>query len=138
MNAKELVVDFLKANQIEPEKTEFGLRFFLDNWSFLLWEDPQDPAYFRLTLPGIFDVTDENFAEAIMACNAINMQYKVVKAILYDFDGEKEEENASNIWICFEQILDNTPEVGDLVPRSVESMIDAADCLVKLMTDDED
>lgn len=138
MNAKELVVDFLKANQIEPEKTEFGLRFFIDNWSFLLWEDPQDPAYYRLTLPGIFDVTDENFAEAIMACNAINMQYKVVKAILYDFDGEKEEENASNIWICFEQILDNTPEVGDLVPRSVESMIDAADCLVKLMTDDED
>ena len=138
MNAKELVVDFLRANQIEPEKTEFGLRFFLDNWSFLLWEDPQDPAYFRLTLPGIFDVTDENFAEAIMACNAINMQYKVVKAILYEFDGEKEEENASNIWICFEQILDNTPEVGDLVPRSVESMIDAADCLVKLMTDDED
>lgn len=138
MNAKELVVDFLKANQIEPEKTEFGLRFFLDNWSFLLWEDPQDPAYYRLTLPGIFDVTDENFAEAIMACNAINMQYKVVKAILYEFDGEKEEENASNIWICFEQILDNTPEVGDLVPRSVESMIDAADCLVKLMTDDED
>ena len=138
MNAKELVVDFLKANQIEPEKTEFGLRFFLDNWSFLLWEDPQDPAYFRLTLPGIFDVTDENFAEAIMACNAINMQYKVVKAILYDFDGENEGENASNIWICFEQILDNTPEVGDLVPRSVESMIDAADCLVKLMTDDED
>ena len=138
MNAKELVVDFLKANQIEPEKTEFGLRFFLDNWSFLLWEDPQDSAYFRLTLPGIFDVTDENFAEAIMACNAINMQYKVVKAILYDFDGGKEDENASNIWICFEQILDNTPEVGDLVPRSVESMIDAADCLVKLMTDDED
>lgn len=138
MNAKELVVDFLKATQIEPEKTEFGLRFFLDNWSFLLWEDPQDPAYYRLTLPGIFDVTDENFAEAIMACNAINMQYKVVKAILYEFDGEKEEENASNIWICFEQILDNTPEVGDLVPRSVESMIDAADCLVKLMTDDED
>ena len=138
MNAKELVVDFLRANQIEPEKTEFGLRFFLDNWSFLLWEDPQDPAYYRLTLPGIFDVTDENFAEAIMACNAINMQYKVVKAILYEFDGEKEEENASNIWICFEQILDNTPEVGDLVPRSVESMIDAANCLVKLMTDDED
>lgn len=63
MTAKELVVDFLKANDIEPEKTEFGLRFFLDNWSFLLWEDPQDPNYFRLTLPGIFDVTDENFAE---------------------------------------------------------------------------
>ena len=83
MTAKELVVDFLKANDIEPEKTEFGLRFFLDNWSFLLWEDPQDPNYFRLTLPGIFDVTDENFAEAIMACNAINMQYKVVKAILF-------------------------------------------------------
>ena len=30
-----------------------------------------------------------------------------------------------------------TAEVGDLVPRSVESMIDAADCLVKLMSDED-
>lgn len=137
MTAKDLVLDFLKKNGIEPEETEFGLRFFLDKWSFLLWHDPDDPLFYRLTLPGVFDVTDENFAEAIMTCNAINLQFKVVKAVLYDFGGE-EEENASNVWICFEQVLDNTPEVCDLVPRSVESMVEAANVFLNMMTDEED
>lgn len=137
MTAKELVVKFLKENKIEPEKTEFGLRFFLENWSFLLWDDPNDPSFFRLTLPGIFDVTDDNFAEAIIACNQINLDYKVVKALIYSFDGENGNEEEMNVWICFEQILDSTPEVVDLVPRAVNSMINAAHDFVQKMSDVE-
>ena len=137
MTAKELVVKFLKENKIEPEKTEFGLRFFLENWSFLLWDDPNDPSFFRLTLPGIFDVTDDNFAEAIIACNQINLDYKVVKALIYSFDGENGNEEEMNVWICFEQILDSTPEVVDLVPRAVNSMINAAHDFVQKMSEVE-
>ncbi len=137
MTAKELVVKFLKENKIEPDKTEFGLRFFLENWSFLLWDDPNDPSFFRLTLPGIFDVTDDNFAEAIIACNQINLDYKVVKALIYSFDGENGNEEEMNVWICFEQILDSTPEVVDLVPRAVNSMINAAHDFVQKMSDVE-
>ena len=137
MTAKELVVKFLKENKIEPEKTEFGLRFFLENWSFLLWDDPNDPSFFRLTLPGIFDVTDDNFAEAIIACNQINLDYKVVKALIYSFDGENGNEEEMNVWICFEQVLDSTPEVSDLVPRAVNSMINAAHDFVQKMSDVE-
>lgn len=137
MTAKELVVKFLKENKIEPDKTEFGLRFFLENWSFLLWDDPNDPSFFRLTLPGIFDVTDDNFAEAIIACNQINLDYKVVKALIYSFDGENGNEEEMNVWICFEQVLDSTPEVSDLVPRAVNSMINAAHDFVQKMSDVE-
>lgn len=137
MTAKELVVKFLKENKIEPEKTEFGLRFFLENWSFLLWDDPNDPSFFRLTLPGIFDVTDDNFAEAIIACNQINLDYKVVKALIYSFDGENGNEEEMNVWICFEQVLDSTPEVSDLVPRAVNSMINAAHDFVQKMSEVE-
>ncbi len=137
MTAKDLVVKFLKENNIQPEKTEFGIRFFLENWSFLLWEDPDDPTFFRLTLPGIFDVTDDNFAETIITCNQINMDYKVVKALVYTFDGEKEGDEEMNVWISFEQILDNTPEVDDLVPRAVNSMLNAAHDFVQKMTEEE-
>lgn len=137
MTAKELVVKFLKENKIEPDKTEFGLRFFLENWSFLLWDDPNDPSFFRLTLPGIFDVTDDNFAEAIIACNQINLDYKVVKALIYSFDGENGNEEEMNVWICFEQVLDSTPEVSDLVPRAVNSMINAAHDFVQKMSEVE-
>lgn len=137
MTAKDLVVKFLKENNIQPEKTEFGMRFFLENWSFLLWEDPNDPAFFRLMLPGIFDVTDENFAEAILCCNQINMDYKVVKALVYSFDAEKKGDEEMNVWISFEQILDKTPEVGDLVPRAVNSMLNAAHDFMQKMTEEE-
>ena len=137
MTARELVVKFLKENKIEPEDTEYGLRFFLENWSFLLWDDPEDPTFFRLTLPGVFDVTDDNFAEAIIACNQVNMDYKVVKALIYSFDGEKEDEEEMNVWICFEQVLDSTPEVSDLMPRAVNSMINAAHDFVQKMSDVE-
>lgn len=137
MTARELVVKFLKENKIEPENTEYGLRFFLENWSFLLWDDPDDPTFFRLTLPGVFDVTDDNFAEAIIACNQVNMDYKVVKALIYSFDGEKEDEEEMNVWICFEQVLDSTPEVSDLMPRAVNSMINAAHDFVQKMSNAE-
>ena len=137
MTAKDLVVKFLKENNIQPEKTEFGMRFFLEDWSFLLWEDPDDPAFFRLMLPGIFDVTDENFAEAILCCNQINMDYKVVKALVYSFDAEKKGDEEMNVWISFEQILDKTPEVGDLVPRAVNSMLHAAHDFVQKMTEED-
>lgn len=137
MTAKDLVVKFLKENNIQPEKTEFGMRFFLEDWSFLLWEDPDDPAFFRLMLPGIFDVTDENFAETILCCNQINMDYKVVKALVYSFDAEKKGDEEMNVWISFEQILDKTPEVGDLVPRAVNSMLNAAHDFVQKMTEED-
>ena len=137
MTAKDLVVKFLKENNIQPEKTEFGMRFFLEDWSFLLWEDPDDPAFFRLMLPGIFDVTDENFAETILFCNQINMDYKVVKALVYSFDAEKKGDEEMNVWISFEQILDKTPEVGDLVPRAVNSMLNAAHDFVQKMTEED-
>ncbi|MCQ2301706.1 MAG: hypothetical protein MJZ94_03650 [Bacteroidales bacterium] len=127
----------MKENKIEPENTEYGLRFFLENWSFLLWDDPEDPTFFRLTLPGVFDVTDDNFAEAIIACNQVNMDYKVVKALIYSFDGEKEDEEEMNVWICFEQVLDSTPEVSDLMPRAVNSMINAAHDFVQKMSNVE-
>lgn len=137
MTAKDLVVKFLKENNIQPEKTELGMRFFLEDWSFLLWEDPDDPAFFRLMLPGIFDVTDDNFAEAILCCNQINMDYKVVKALVYSFDAEKKGDEEMNVWISFEQILDKTPEVGDLVPRAVNSMLNAAHDFVQKMTEED-
>ena len=137
MTARELVVKFLKENKIEPEDTEYGLRFFLENWSFLLWDDPEDPTFFRLTLPGVFDVTDDNFAEAIIACNQVNMDYKVVKALIYSFDGENGNEEEMNVWICFEQVLDSTPEVSDLMPRAVNSMINAAHDFVQKMSNVE-
>ena len=134
MDAKELVFNYLKGIRIEPTENEFGLNFSYKGWNFLLWHDKQDPLFFRLTLPGIFDVTDENFAEAIMAANNINWKYKVVKAVVYDY--EDEHESGASVWMCFEQLLDASPNVDDIVPCAIQSLLDACDDFMKEMTDE--
>ena len=129
MNAKTLVSKYLKSMGIAVKKSDLGLNFTFQGWNFLLWNDAEDPLLFRLILPGVFDVTDDNFAKAIMACNNINWNYKVVKAVLYEF--EDEHDKGTSVWMCFEQLLDNTPQVEELIPRAVHSLIAAAEAFTK-------
>lgn len=134
MNAKTLVSKYLKAQGVVPKKNDLGLNFTYEGWNFLLWNDADDPLFFRLILPGAFDVTDDNFAEAIMACNNVNWKYKVVKAVLYEF--EDEHDKGASVWMCYEQVLDTTPGVEELMPRAVHSLIAAAEAFTKEMNDE--
>ncbi len=134
MNAKTLVSKYLKSQGVTPKKNELGLNFSHEGWNFLLWNDAEDPMFFRLILPGVFDVTDDNFAEAIMACNNVNWSFKVVKAVLYEF--EDEHDKGASVWMCFEQVLDSNPQIEELVPRAVHSLIAAAETFNKEMNDE--
>ena len=134
MNAKTWVSRYLKLQGIVPKKNELGLNFSYEGWNFLLWEDADDPLFFRLILPGVFDVTDDNFAEAIMACNNVNWSFKVVKAVLYEF--EDEHDKGASVWMCFEQVLDSNPQIEELVPRAIHSLIAAAEAFNKEMNDE--
>ncbi|MCR5013553.1 MAG: hypothetical protein K6A28_02135 [Bacteroidales bacterium] len=123
--AKDLTLAYLKDKGITATRTKVGINFQYDGWNFLLWHDADDPQFFRLTLPGIFDVTDENYAQALMACNSLNWNYKVVKASLYEYE---EDGRRASVWVCFEQMLDET-SVGDvdIVARAVTSLVGAAE-----------
>jgi len=129
MNVKELVSKYLKSQGIVATKNALGLNFNYEGWNFLFWNDADDPMFFRLTLPGIFDVTDDNFAKAIMACNNINWNYKVVKAVLYDYEDGKDK--GASVWMCYEQVLDTTPDMGTLVRNAVQSLLSACDAFIK-------
>ena len=131
MNVKTLVSKCLRSQGIVANKSGLGLNFSFQDWNFLLFDDKEDPSLFRLTLPGIYDVTDANFARAIMACNNINWNYKVVKAVLYEY--EDEHDKGSSVWMCFEQMLDSTPQVEELIPHAVHSLIAAAEAFTKEM-----
>lgn len=134
MNVKTLVSRCLKAQGVASKKSDLGLNFTYEGWNFLLWNDADDPMFFRLTLPGIFDVTDENFAKAIMVCNNINWNYKVVKAVLYDYEDGKEK--GASVWLCYEQQLDAISDVEALVRRAIQSLLSACDAFTKEMTEE--
>ena len=134
MNVKGLVSKYLKSQGIVATKNELGLNFTFEGWNFLFWNDADDPQFFRLTLPGIFDVTDDNFANAIMTCNNINWNYKVVKAVLYDYEDGMEK--GASVWMCYEQVLDANPQIDELVPRAIHSLIAAAEAFTKEMVEE--
>ncbi len=134
MKVKQLVAKYLKSEGVATQKNELGLNFTFEGWNFLLWDDADDPLFFRLILPGVFDVTDDNFAEAIMACNNVNWNFKVVKAVLYDF--EDEHDKGASVWICFEQVLDKTPQIEDLIPHAIHNLIAAAEMFNKEMNEE--
>ena len=134
MMVKTLVARYLKSLGLSAKKSELGLNFTYEGWNFLLWNDADDPMFFRLTLPGIFDVKDENFAKAIMACNNINWNYKVVKAVLYDYEDGKDK--GASVWMCYEQVLDSTPQVEELIPSAIHSLIAATEAFNKEMLEE--
>ena len=134
MNVNGLVSRCLKSKGVVAKKCDLGLNFTYQDWNFLLWNDREDPMFFRLTLPGIFDVTDANFARAIMACNNINWNYKVVKAVLYDYEDGKEK--GASVWLCYEQKLDTALDMEALIQRAVQSLLAACEAFTKEMTDE--
>ena len=135
MLAKTLVSRYLKSSGIVAKKSDLGLNFTYDGWNFLLWNDADDPRFFRLTLPGIFDVTDDNFAKAIMACNNINWNYKVVKAVLYDYEDGKEK--GASVWMCYEQTADKQTDVSETLPHAIQSLLSATEAFMKEMNEEE-
>ena len=122
--AKSMTLAYLKEAGIPVRNTKVGLNFQYEGWNCLLWHDADDPRFFRLALPGIFDVTDASYAQALMTCNMVNWNYKVVKASLYEF--EESGEVRASVWVCYEQLLDDETEEG-LVPRALRALVEVAE-----------
>ena len=133
MTVKTLVSRYLKSIGVKATKNDLGLNFTFEGWNFLLWNDADDPLFFRLILPGVFDVTDENYAEALMACNNVNWYFKVVKAVLYEY--EDKHESGASVWMCFEQKLDTVAEMESLVHCAIQSLLSACEAFTKEMPD---
>ena len=122
--AKSLTLAYLKEAGISVRNTKVGLNFQFEGWNCLLWHDADDPRFFRLALPGIFDVTDANYAKALMTCNLINWNYKVVKASLYEY--EEAGKVRASVWVCYEQLLDDDV-VDGIVTRALRALVEAAE-----------
>ena len=124
--AKQLMLAWLKQHEVKARNSKVGVNFVYEGWNFLLWNDADDSLFFRLALPGIFDVSDENYAVALLACNNLNWNYKVVKASLYDY--EDSGRSKASVWVCYEQMLDAMPmDADEVVGRAVAALIEAAE-----------
>ena len=70
------------------------ITFKHNGWNMVLVSD-NDPYYFRLVLPRLISITDENANALMKKALFLSGEYKVAKAVLFQDD----------IWIFFEEIL---------------------------------
>ncbi len=111
MKTTELVMDFLKKEGFCPKVDEDNgnIIFKYQMCTFLFINNDEDEEFFQLAFPYIYDVTEENRDLALEAANKVNSRIKVAKVIIPD----------ENVWVLFEVILDQSPEVGSIIERGL-------------------
>ena len=124
MDLKKLMINFLAEEGFRPHETDFGIAFKYEGFNFLYLKDDDDEQYFRLMMPAIFEVTEDNEEMVLKAMNDVNSNIKVVK--LYTMDMEDENQKTeTTVWVAFEILADTTPELGDIVPRAISLLLGA-------------
>lgn len=118
MAAKDLVLAFLRKEGFCPEEEEFGILFKYQMASFIFFNNSNDEEFFQLVMPGIFDIDEENISIAMLACNRLNSDVKVAKAFV---------SQNNDVWLAFEILLDENPEVESIVPRALNTLMHARD-----------
>lgn len=109
-----MVFNYLKEQGLIPKYNENGnITFKYQMRSFLFLVDDKDAAFFNLTLPRIYDVTDDNRMAVLEAVNEVNENTKVVKLTVAN----------DSVWCATEIMIDSTPELDDLFPRLLNILL---------------
>ena len=112
---KDQIKDFLAEEGFRPQEEDFGIYFRYQMLSFLIHWDEDDELFLKISLPGIFTTDENNRVDALEAVNAVNVERKVVKALIYD----------DSVWLTAEQLLDSTPQYDDIIPRTLGMLMEA-------------
>lgn len=104
---------YLASEGLRPEDTDFGFVFKYENLTFFVFWDDEDDQYLKLALPGIYNVDDNNRQNATAAANQVNIEWKVIKTVVY----------SDEVWVVAEQLIDKNPDLADLVPRTLKILM---------------
>ena len=108
MKTSEMVFDYLKSQGLMPKYDERdNIIFKYQMRNFLYFSNDEDEQFINLTMPCIYDVTDDNRMAVFEAINEVNETTKVVKLTIA----------GDSVWCATEIMLDSTPELDDLIPR---------------------
>lgn len=114
MTTTESVLEFLRKEGFCPEVDENGsIVFKYQMVTFLLINNDEDNDFFQLTIPYIYDVTDDNRDIMLEAANKTNTTMKVAKICVID----------DSVWALFEILLDQSPAVEDIMPRALNILM---------------
>jgi len=115
MTNSEMVFEYLSEQGLRPEKRDDIIIFKYQMRTFAYFIDDDDETFFRLAMPGIFEMTDDNRMAVMEAMNEVNNRLKVVKVYAPD----------EHVWAATEILIDSTPVLDDMVPRLLNILMGA-------------
>lgn len=125
MKTSEAVFNYLKSQGLMPQYDERGnIEFKYQMRNFLFFVNDEDAQFFQLTMPSIFEVTDDNRLAALEAMNQINDNTKVIKLTVT---------KSGYVWESTEIMLDSTPELDDVFPRLLNILLNTQQKFYDLM-----
>lgn len=112
MKTTEMVMNFLKEQgfcpQVDEDNGNIIFKYQMRTFVFIN-NDDDDDEFFQLAIPSVDRVTEENRELMLEAANKVNQTMKVAKVIVLD----------EFVWILFEVILDESPEVANIIRRGL-------------------
>jgi len=115
MNIKQLMLDYLQEEGFKAEEQPFGLAFRYQGCTFVFMDNEDDDTFFQIAMFGIYNAENDR-DRALEACNAVSMGRKVVKCGI---------DSSNSVNLCFEILIDSSPEVSDIVPRALSMLVQA-------------
>ena len=122
MKTSEMVFNYLKSQGLQPEyddRNNIWFKYQMRN--FLYFNNDEDTQFINLTMPRIYDVTDDNRMAVFEAINEVNETTKVVKLTIA----------GDSVWCATEIMMDSTPELDDLLPRLIKILMTSQDKFYK-------
>ena len=114
-----MMMNYLAEEGFRPHETPFGIAFKIEGINYLYFNDLEDEQYFRLMMPAIFEVTEDNEETIMRVMNDVNGNIKVVKLYTMEMESEDGKSTETSVWVAFEILADSTPELADIVPRAI-------------------
>lgn len=122
--AAKLAFNWLQNEGYRPYVDSDGdVAFKVEGYNYYVISYTDDDNYLSLLLPGIITIGDGEYAAGIIAANKICREKKVVKAYL--------GKNDDVVNLSIEMFLDNSPEVGNIMERSIRMLKSAKNAIVE-------
>ena len=112
---KEQIKEYLAEEGLRPQEEDYGFYFRYQMLTFLIHWDEEDALFLRISMPAIFSVDENNRGDVLEAINAVNLERKVIKCLLFEKD----------VWVVSELLLDSTPKYEDIIPRTLDMLLGA-------------
>jgi len=107
-------MDYLKSEGLQGNQEEDGnVTFRYQFCNFVVNIDENDDQFLQIVMPGIFEVDENNYVDALQAANNVCISKKVVKAIVA----------GDSVHITAEILMDSTPVFADVFPRILDMLM---------------